>query len=206
MGLLDAAVTKITSIIGITTKGQATKANSLPVVLPSDQGVGTMITDANGRLPIAGRGAIAVPGNISTGPVGFAEEGATTIRPVATVTAIASGAASVMEWTRSDNTLKTAQSSATASGSDLTIWTPASGKKFRLRSVAARASIAGRYEVRDASGTVICYTYLAANTWTEIVRMQANGYLSAAANNALLLRNQSGSAADLDAVATGCEE
>jgi len=103
-------------------------------------------------------------------------------------------------------TLKTAQGAAVASGSDVTVWTPAVGKKFRLYGVRARASNAGRYEVRDASGTVIVYTYLAANVWTDIVDMPTNGYLSAAANNALLLRNQSGGNADVDVVAWGLEE
>jgi hypothetical protein len=110
------------------------------------------------------------------------------------------------ERLRTITTLKTSQATALASGSDLTVWTPAAGKKFRLRGLRVRASVAGRYEARDASGTVIAYFYLAANQLVEVLHMEANGYLSAAANNALLIRNQSGSAADLDAIATGNEE
>lgn len=106
---------------------------------------------------------------------------------------------------RSINVLKTAQSTATASGSELVVWTPAAGKKFRLRHVYARASVAGRYEVRDGA-TVIAYFYLAANQWTQVLLLEDGGYLSAAANNTLRIRNQSGSAADLDVAAAGNEE
>ena len=37
MSVFATAAIKVTSLLGITTKGQATKANSLPVVLASDQ-------------------------------------------------------------------------------------------------------------------------------------------------------------------------
>jgi hypothetical protein len=113
---------------------------------------------------------------------------------------------STYDRVRVANLLKTAQASALASGSDLTVWTPGAGKKVRLFGLRGRGSNAGRYEARDATGTVIAYFYLAANTWTDVVGMPANGYLSTAANNALLVRNQSGGNSDVDFVAWGMEE
>lgn len=113
---------------------------------------------------------------------------------------------STSDMMRNVTTLKPAQSTATASGSALALWTPASGKKFRLRTVRGRASIAGRYEVRDGAATVLAYIYLSANTWTTLIDMDANGTLSAAANNILNIYNVSGSAADMDFLCSGNEE
>ncbi len=117
------------------------------------------------------------------------------------------------EWSGSDNTWwrrrsvnisRSAQANALASGSDLTLWTPAAGKKFRLRGLVIAASVAGRCELRD-SGTVLAYLRLAAGEPLSLM-LEANGVLSAAANNPLQLRNQSGGAADLDAWVWGNEE
>lgn len=107
---------------------------------------------------------------------------------------------------RAVDTLKTNQSTATATTGDLTLWTPTSGKKFRLRSLRGRVSNAGRYEARDGTGTVIAYMYIEANVWKTLLDMDANGYLSAAANNSLLIRNQSGGNSDMDFIASGNEE
>lgn len=144
-----------------------------------------------------------------TGPITKAGPSDALANSISTLTVMAvpmlwNGAA--YERERPVTMLKTAQGSAVASGADLAVWTPAAGKKFRLRSLRARASAAGRYEVRDGTGTVIAFVYLEANRWTELLRLEANGYLSAAANNALLLRNASGSAADIDSAASGGEE
>jgi hypothetical protein len=111
-----------------------------------------------------------------------------------------------LDVTRSVNTLKTGQSTALASGSALALWTPTAGKKFRLRTLRGRASVAGRYEVRDGAVTVIGYIYLDANRWVTVMDMEANGYLSTTTNNVLNIYNQSGSAADLDFICSGNEE
>ena len=106
---------------------------------------------------------------------------------------------------RCNTVLKTAQSTATASGASLTVWTPTSTWRFRLFGARARASNAGRYELRDGA-TIIAYTYLPANTWVDIVDMPPNGYVSLADDNLLTIRNNSGAAADIDIVAWGTEE
>ena len=82
---------------------------------------------------------------------------------------------------------------------------PDSLRKFRLRGLRAAASVAGRYQARDGN-TVIGFFVLEANRWTSLLELEENGYLSAAANNALNFRNTSGSAADVDIVAWGSEE
>jgi hypothetical protein len=112
----------------------------------------------------------------------------------------------ISEGVRSVAVTKTAQASAVANGADVTVWTPAAGKRWRLRVVNAAASVAGRYELRDGASTLICSFRLVANTWISVLALPPNGLLSAAANNVLLLRNASGSAADIDVFAAGNEE
>lgn len=101
-------------------------------------------------------------------------------------------------------TSKTAQGTAVADSADVTVWTPASGKKFRLRGLVIAASVAGRYELHDGASGRIAYVRLAAND-SLAIEMDANGIQSALANNTLLFRNKTGGAADMDAWAWGSE-
>lgn len=174
--------------------GKSTTAGDLPVAV-----------DSAGRPLIAGDGTVT---DGAGNAVGFADKnaGAGTGRLVGVLPFLFSGGTTVSNRTREINTVKTAQTSALASGSALALWTPAAGKKFRLRRVRGRVSAAGRYELRDGAATVIGYLYLQANEWVTILDMEANGYLSAAANNVLNLYNVTGGAADLDMTAAGNEE
>lgn len=101
-------------------------------------------------------------------------------------------------------THKSAQANGVASGSDLTVWTPGASKKFRLRGIVVAASGSGRFELRDGTGTVIAYLRLSGNA-PLVVPIAENGYQSTTANNALLVRNQTGGASDIDAWAWGSE-
>lgn len=101
-------------------------------------------------------------------------------------------------------TSKTAQGTAVADSADVTVWTPASSKKFRLRGLVIAASVAGRYEIHDGASGIIAYVRLAANAALTMA-MEANGVQSALANNTLLFRNKTGGAADMDAWAWGSE-
>ncbi len=105
---------------------------------------------------------------------------------------------------RGVTSLKTAQGSAVASGSSVDIWTPASGKKFRLFGFSIAQSGAGRLEVLD-DATIIGYLRATGNA-PVVLGMPANGYQSAVANNVLKVKNQTGGATDLDVIAWGCEE
>lgn len=101
-------------------------------------------------------------------------------------------------------TVKTVQATGLANGAIQTLWTPASGKSFRLRTVAGRSSWAQRATLRDGAGT-LAYIYLPANDWRTLIDLPANGYLSTAANNTLDYVNGAG-AADVDFVVAGSEE
>lgn len=171
------------------TLGAKTRANSFAVALATDA------TAAN---------APEFKVNVAGTQVTAGADGATFATKVPVLMQMSNGVTA--DVARAITTMKTNQGSAIASGSDLTLWTPAASKKFRLRTLHASASVSGRYEARDGTGTVIAYFRLAANVWTQVALMDSNGALSTTANNALIIRNQSGSPADIDATASGSEE
>jgi hypothetical protein len=189
---------------GTAADGAAAVGN--PVQMGGVDGSGNaqaVLLDTNGRLQIAG-GSSGIGDGDTNPAVGFPLSGATSGRVVAAAGFLWSGTG--FTRAREINTVKAAQANALANGADLTLWTPGAGKKFRLRRVRGRVSAAGRYELRDGTGTVLVYLYLQANEWVTILDMEANGYLSAAANNALLFRNQTGGAIDADVTVAGNEE
>jgi hypothetical protein len=69
-------------------------ANPLPAALygkGTNPGDTAQLLDANGRVPVVGRGILSIGTGTTASPVGFAEEGGTGIRPTATVPYIYDG-------------------------------------------------------------------------------------------------------------------
>jgi uncharacterized protein (DUF1786 family) len=98
------------------------------------------------------------------------------------------------------NTVAVALSPGTA------VWTPAVGKKFRLMRAVISSSVVGNVVLTDASGgTVIAVVPITAIANAPVVVDLGNGYLSAAANNALFAFN-SGGAANISGTLMGTEE
>jgi hypothetical protein len=86
-----------------------------------------------------------------------------------------------------------------------TVWTPASGKKFRLMGISISSSAASRLLVKDgASGSIIVY-YQTSAADTKVYDF-GQGFLSNAANNVLEILNSSGATVDVRATAWGTEE
>lgn len=132
--------------------------------------------------PAAGPSAIAVQGNAADG-------GSPTANGNLFLGAGSDGAA--IRALRVVDTNKTALSTGLAVNTDLAVWTPASGKKFRLRRITITATglTAGDViEVRD-SATVIRQYVVQGTTFQVVEGDDANGILSAAANNVLNVRH-----------------
>lgn len=86
-----------------------------------------------------------------------------------------------------------------------TVWTPTSGKKFRLMGISISSSAASRLLVKDgASGSIIVY-YQTSAADTKVYDF-GQGFLSNAANNVLEILNSSGATVDVRATAWGTEE
>lgn len=91
-----------------------------------------------------------------------------------------------------------------ASAAETTIWTPTSGKKFRVLGYHLFSDTATVLTIRDnTAGTVIFKDGVAANT-RAVANSMGNGVLSAAANNVLTL--QCGTAATVNGTVFGTEE
>lgn len=87
-----------------------------------------------------------------------------------------------------------------------TIWTPASGKKFRLMGISVSCGSAGRLAIRDGnSGTDFIARFLYAGADTKTFDF-GNGYLSLQADRVLELRNNSGATVNAWVTAWGTEE
>lgn len=87
-----------------------------------------------------------------------------------------------------------------------TIWTPASGKKFRLMGISVSCGSAGRLALRDGStGTDFIVRFLYAGADTKNFDF-GNGYLSLQADRVLELRNNSGATVNAWVTAWGTEE
>ena len=101
--------------------------------------------------------------------------------------------------------VKSVSSDTLANATSLNVWdTSITGYKWSLMGAWVRVSSTGRYQLRD-NNTPFLYTYLAANTWTNIMQMEKNGYLSSSGGNILKFYNNSGSSADVDIVLVGTE-
>ena len=105
-----------------------------------------------------------------------------------------------------DGIARTHSLASVANLTNMTVWTPAAGKRFRMTSIVLAATVAGHYSINDGSpGTVFYDVFLQANV-SLVIALQGNGYLSLAANNVLSIENQSGAAATIYATAFGTEE
>lgn len=101
-------------------------------------------------------------------------------------------ALSTIERARTPTTFKTIQASAAGATA---VWTPSSGKKFRLMgvviSVAASLASSGEevIQIQDAATTISYFSVPLESTMAQtspiVLSMKGNGYLSSAANNAL---------------------
>ncbi len=94
-----------------------------------------------------------------------------------------SGAGGALVWTA--NVFKTV--SATVITNETTVWTPASGKKFRLLGwYLAQGVATGAITLRDNTGgsTIVIIPQHTVGVGIDF-RLPGNGYLSAAANNVL---------------------
>ena len=93
-------------------------------------------------------------------------------------------------WDRAriPSVFKTIAAVAITAGTPVAVWTPASGKKFRLMGGAVSLSVAGYILFEDNSGTVVWQSpTLLAGTPYNLPDNFGNGILSAAANNPLYL-------------------
>ena len=93
-------------------------------------------------------------------------------------------------WDRAriPSVFKSVAAVAITSGTPVAVWTPASGKKFRLMGGAVSLSVAGYILFEDNSGTVVWQSpTLLAGTPYNLPDNFGNGILSAAANNPLYL-------------------
>lgn len=88
---------------------------------------------------------------------------------------------------RTPGVFKSVQAVSITAGTPQAIWTPASGKKFRLMGYSLSLSVAGSIILEDASGSaneIIRTPLMAAGVGMNAPQM-GNGILSAAANNSL---------------------
>jgi len=83
-----------------------------------------------------------------------------------------------------------------------TIWTPAAGRKFRLMGVIVTTSASVHLHLRDSTTVFHTVRCLATGQSFDF----GNGYLSAAANNVLEIRNDSGTTTNVWVTAWGTEE
>lgn len=194
-GINDSSGRKI--VVGAAADGSAA-AGINPVLVAGSDGANlqSLFVDVNGRAAIVGRSTL-VDNNIAS-PIGFAVEGSTVTRPVATLGYVSAGDGVNWPAIRTPTVFRTA--TATAAG-DTTVWTPAAGKKFRLMryriDITGQAiqAVAGNIEITlidNATamniGNSVYVPAIALNQfgayssgWIDL----GNGYLSLVANNTL---------------------
>lgn len=86
-----------------------------------------------------------------------------------------------------------------------TVWTPASGRKFRLMGIQISTSAAATVHLRDGAGGTRFYSQRTGGADTKDFSF-GNGYLSATANNVLEILNSSGATINVWVNAWGTEE
>ncbi len=146
----------------------------------SPNAVGTLAGNADG-LTGAGTGLVVVPYNA----------------------AFVGGASGVWDRVRTPNIYKVLAS--TAIGSEVTVWTPTTGRKFRLMGMILSSSAAVSIIFKDnTSGTTILQIPKLLVDTPIVISLDGNGILSAAANN--VLTATSSGAANLIATFYGTEE
>jgi hypothetical protein len=166
--------------------GDISAANPLPVVLPSTQVTSLNPSGndyVNGTLPaLAVVALVNYDGAFWVVPESFTRgEGDDGQRISGAGSLLWDGAVTRRE--RTPNVFK--PQSAVLITTETTIWTPASGKKFRLMGYHLVCSVAGNIVLKDnTAGTTILVIPSAAGDGGTFV-MLGNGILSAAANNVL---------------------
>ncbi|MGB7297341.1 MAG: hypothetical protein WBC70_17325 [Candidatus Aminicenantales bacterium] len=113
-------------------------------------------------------------------------------------------------WTRHReiNTLKTVNAAALATNTPQALWTPAAGKKFRLRGIEISSEdlLAGELvEVLDGATVILNFRPTTTGFQTQL-ELDANGYISTTADNVLNIRHQGAAGRDIAANAWGNEE
>lgn len=86
-----------------------------------------------------------------------------------------------------------------------TVWTPNTGRKFRLLGVQVSSSAAATLHLRDGAGGTKFHSYRTGGADTKDFDFR-NGYLSSAANNVLEIYNDTGSAVSVWVTCYGTEE
>jgi len=99
--------------------------------------------------------------------------------------------------------LKNIAAQAVTAGTPVSIWTPATGKKFRLLSYAISLSVAGSVIFKDNT-TEFMRTPLMPAGQGQPAPWLGNGYLSSAANNALQI--DVSASGNVSGYVMGCEE
>lgn len=110
---------------------------------------------------------------------------------------------STTEMIRVPNVWKYASNGTLAGTTGVTVWTPASGKKYRVMGVTLQSSVSQAYFLRDA-GSTFQMIYPPANEGVTIYL--GNGYLANAANTNLELYNSGSTTATVRISLFGTEE
>jgi hypothetical protein len=104
-----------------------------------------------------------------------------------------SGTAGPFVYARTPSTFKTVAAVSVTSGTPVGIWTPTSGKKFRIMNWCVSLSVAGAVIFKDTSATEVFRTPLMPAGIGQCGPFMGNGYISLAVNNVL----------DIDVTSTG---
>lgn len=174
--------------------GSATSANSLPVVIASDQGSYTVKAQTNASSAPAATSVVALSGTgmkDSSGLISMMKSAGGTSGANAaaqdSVLAVAAygyiGTGNTYDARRLAN--KFIPLSAVSINAETTIWTPASGKKFRLMGYVLVGSAAGNVTFKDNTAGTTIHVLPTPAGGAGIPVTLSNGQLSAAANNVL---------------------
>lgn len=185
----------------------AASDNPIPVSLRGkagrDEGDSPVLMETTGQLRVAlytpSNAAVQVSGNTDT----EAATGNNPLRVEARQVVLASDGSGSLVWERVRGLKRFTPVALGAATAEATIWTPTTGKKFRLMWLVLTASAQTVLTFKDnTAGTTILTVELAANT-PHVLNL-ANGILSAAANNVLTVTR--GTSATLNGTLAGTEE
>ncbi len=92
-----------------------------------------------------------------------------------------------IERQRTPTVFKVLAEQAVTSGTPVSVWTPATGKKFRIMGYHLSLSVAGAVLIQDSTGVTVLRMPRATNNNPTPSPPMGNGYLSSAANNQVFL-------------------
>jgi hypothetical protein len=186
LGTAGTASTDVITTQGAVPSASAASGNPLPIAGVYKTTLPTYTDGQQGVFNLRARGALAVNLMGTDAATGaqfvVASDGRTaqTALEVDALMSVFNGATT--DRLRTSNVFK--RFSALGSGAEVTVWTPTSGKKFRLMRGIITSSVAGDVDIRDnTSGTIILTLPVTAGVPTPFDL--GNGILSAAANNVL---------------------